>query len=50
MPTTPNPGAPQVEWSVEVQRTSATAVTYWISVHNLTAVPVGIEGRYAIMS
>jgi hypothetical protein len=50
VPTTPNPGAPQIEWSVEVQRSSATAVTYWISVHNLTTVPVGIEARYSIMS
>ena len=50
VPTTPNPGAPQIEWNVEVQRASATAITYWINIHNLTAAPVDIEARYAIMS
>jgi hypothetical protein len=50
VPETPDPVNPQIEWSVEVQRASATAVTYWISVHNLTEVSVNIEGRYAIMT
>ncbi len=50
VPTSPRPGAPQIEWNVEVERSSATAVTYYIDVHNLTPVPVNIEARYAIMS
>jgi len=50
VPTSPQPGAPQIEWNVEVERASATAVTYYISIHNLTAVAVNIEARYAIMS
>ncbi len=50
VPTSPNPGAPQIEWNVEVQRSSAAAVTYFIGVHNLTAVPVNIEARYAVMN
>lgn len=48
--TSPVPGNPQIEWNVQVQRSSAAAITYYISVHNLTAVPVNIEARYAIMS
>ena len=50
VPTSPSPGAPQIEWNVEVERASATAVTYWINIHNLTALPVNIEARYAVMS
>jgi hypothetical protein len=50
VPTSPQAGNPQVEWNVQVQRASATALTYWISIHNLTANPVNIEARYAIMS
>jgi len=50
VPTSPKPGAPQIEWTTEVERASATAITYWISIHNLTSVPVNIEARYAILS
>lgn len=50
VPTSPVPGNPQVEWNVQVQRSSATAITYFLSIHNLTAAPVDIEARYAIMS
>ncbi|MGV8896185.1 MAG: WD40/YVTN/BNR-like repeat-containing protein [Rhodoglobus sp.] len=50
MPTSPNPGAPQVTWKVRVERADAEYVTYWISVTNLTAVPLTFEGRYAILS
>ena len=49
VPVTAGPGAPQVEWDVEVQRASTTAITYWISIHNLSAAAVDIEGRYAIL-
>ncbi|MCB2410498.1 hypothetical protein [Hymenobacter lucidus] len=50
MPTTPVPGAPQVSWKVQVERATAEYATYWISVTNLTAAPVTVEGRYAILS
>ena len=50
MPTTTNPGAPQVTWTVQVERASAEYVTYWISVTNLTSVPLTFEGRYAVLS
>jgi hypothetical protein len=48
--TSPKPGAPQVEWTVEVERASAPYITYWIDVHNLTADPINFEARYAIMN
>jgi hypothetical protein len=50
LPTTPNPGAPQVSWDVVVERASATAITYWLTIRNLTAVEVGIEARYAVLN
>jgi ligand-binding sensor domain-containing protein len=50
MPTTPLPGSPQVSWKVEVERTNAEYVTYWIVVTNLTPAPVSFEGRYCILS
>jgi len=50
MPTTPLPGNPQVSWKVQVERASAEYATYWITVKNLTAVPVTFEGHYAILS
>jgi len=50
VPTSPVAGAPQVEWDVAVQRASATALTYWITIRNLTAAAVEIEARYAILN
>jgi hypothetical protein len=50
MPTTQRLGAPQVSWSVAVERASAEYVTYWITVNNLTADPLAFEGRYCILS
>ncbi len=50
MPVTPVPGAPEVEWEVDVERASATHVTYWLTVKNLTGTPVNFEGRYAVMN
>jgi hypothetical protein len=48
--TTPGPGAAQVEWEVEVQRASPTALTYWITIRNLTGAELAIEARYAILN
>ena len=50
MPTSPKPGAGQISWEVSVERSNATQCTYWITVKNLTSVPVTFEGRYAILS
>lgn len=50
MPTTPRPGAPELEWDVAVERADAGHVTYWITVVNKTAIPVAFEGRYAVLN
>ena len=49
MPTTPKSGAPELEWTVRVERSNPTQTTHWIQVHNLTNMPVTFEGRYAIL-
>ncbi len=50
MPTSPQSGAPQLDWDIAVERANATQCTYWITVKNLTASQVTFEGRYAILS
>jgi hypothetical protein len=50
MPTTPRPGAPELEWDVGVERANSNQTTYWITVRNLTPVAVAFEGRYAVLS
>jgi hypothetical protein len=50
VPTSPRIGAPQIEWSVAVERASSTHITYWITIKNLTSNPVNIEGRYAVLN
>ena len=50
MPTTVKNGAPELTWSTQVERASAEYITYWISVTNLTNVPINFEGRFAILS
>lgn len=50
MPSSVRAGAPQLAWTVKVERTSTQFVTYWIEVTNLTPDPVTFEGRYAILS
>jgi hypothetical protein len=50
VPVTAGPGAAQVEWSVKVQRASATAITYWILVQNLSAAELEVELRFAVLS
>jgi hypothetical protein len=49
MPTTFNT-VPQITLSMQVQRSSAEFVTYWLTVQNLTAIPVNFEGRFCILS
>ena len=50
MPTSICSGAPQLSWSVAVERASATQCTYWITVKNQTSRTVRFEGRYDILS
>lgn len=47
VPTTPRSGAPQIDWTVDVERASSEYITYWISIRNLTDQAVNIEARYA---
>jgi hypothetical protein len=50
MPTSICSGAPQLSWSVAVERASATHCTYWITVKNQTSRTVRFEGRYDVLS
>jgi hypothetical protein len=50
MPTTPRSGAPELSWTVEVERADANACTYWITVRNLAPVSVNFEARYAVLN
>jgi hypothetical protein len=50
MPTTPRPGAPELDWDVAVERADASHTTYWLTVKNLASVPVTFEGRYAVLA
>lgn len=50
VPVTPGPGAPQVEWSVKVQRQTASLLTYHLTIKNLSSASVDIEARYAILN
>ena len=48
VPTSINISAAELTWSIAVQRSSSTAVTYYVTVTNSTGSPVNFEGRYAI--
>lgn len=48
VPTTPAASGAQIDWDVAVERLSPTAMTYWITVRNVSSAPVGIEARYAV--
>jgi glycyl-tRNA synthetase alpha subunit len=50
MPTSPQPGAPELSWEVAVERANATQCTYWITVRNLTSNTITFEGRYAVLT
>jgi hypothetical protein len=50
MPTSPQVGAPQLDWDIAVERATPEFVTYWITVKNLTGNTVTFEGRYAVLS
>jgi hypothetical protein len=50
VPTTPFPGEPDITWDVQVERASGEYITYWITISNLTSVPVDIEARYSVLA
>ena len=50
VPITPRPGAPQINWKVQVERATSGTITYWLKVTNLTNRDVDIEGRYSILA
>jgi hypothetical protein len=50
MATSPQIGAPQVDWDVAVERANANNCTYWVTVKNLTNQNLTFEGRYAILN
>ena len=50
VPVSVKSGAPEIEWSVGVERASTTMITYWITIKNLTAASIDIEARYAVMN
>lgn len=50
VPTGPVAASAQLEWNVTVARGGAGAVTYWIAVRNLTAAPITVEGRFAVLN
>lgn len=49
VPLTPCPHGPQLSWTTQVERASATECTYWITVKNLIPAPVRFEGRYDVL-
>ena len=49
MPTTVDNLGAQLGWSVAVQRTAGSYITYWITVTNNTSQAVTFEGRYVVM-
>jgi hypothetical protein len=50
MPTTVKGGAPELGWTVEVERAETNVTTYWLTVRNLTSVTVNFEGRYTVLN
>jgi hypothetical protein len=50
VPVSSIPGAPEIGWRVQIERASRDRITYWIHVSNMTAHPVDIEARYAIVA
>jgi len=49
VPTTVNSAGAQLSWSVAVQRTAGSYITYWITVTNNTSEAVTFEGRYVVL-
>lgn len=50
VPTTIGGTGAQVEWDVQVQMAGADLLTYWVTVRNLSAAEVQVQGRFAVLS
>lgn len=50
VPTTIGGSGAQLEWDVQVQLAGAGLLTYWITVKNLSASEIQVQGRYAVLS
>lgn len=51
VPTSPSAaGAPQLDLTVQSERTSADQITYWLDVKNLSGAQIDFEMRYAILN
>lgn len=49
VPTSPRPGAPQLNWRVRVERATDYYATYWIDIVNDINVPVDFEARFDVL-
>jgi Subtilase family len=49
VPTTPQPGAPQIKWQVQVERATDGFITYWINITNISTAACDIEARYGVL-
>jgi hypothetical protein len=49
VPTSALQGAAQIGWNVQVERTSLSAVTYWINITNVSGADVSFEARYSVL-
>ncbi|WP_246052812.1 S8 family peptidase [Actinocorallia herbida] len=49
VPTSPQPGAPQLTWRVRTERSSDRFAAYWIDVTNKTGAPVDFEARFDVL-
>jgi hypothetical protein len=50
IPSTPRPGAPELDWDVAVERADANNCTYWITVKNTSSIAITFEGRFAVLN
>ena len=49
VPTTPQPGAPQIKWQVHVERATDGFITYCINITNISTAACDIEARYGVL-
>lgn len=50
VPTTIGGAGAQLEWDVKAQLAGADLLTYWITVRNVSATEIQVQGRYAVLS
>lgn len=49
VPTSVSASGPQINWSVETEKTAGDSLTYWLNITNITSQSVDIEARYCIL-